>query len=303
MEVMNKMGIPHKIIRVVEMTMNHTKAKVKIGNKLSETFEFSTGVKQGDGLSAVLFILALHHAVNKIDQRGTIFTKSSQICANADDIVIVTRSKWRMIQMYEELEKEAEEIGLRINEKKTKYMVVSTSENRRKPQSLKIGNKTFEGVKNFVYLGNIIDNENRINKCVKERIQAGNKAYFANNKLFKNKLISRSTKMQIYRTIVRSVVTYGSETWTLPTAEENALRIFERKILHKIYGPVMENGIWRHRYNDELNDIIKGKDIVRFIKAQRIRWLGHMERMEESAIPKKVLKGNYFMRKEEDDQE
>jgi sorting nexin-29 len=130
---MNKMGIPHKIIRMVEITMNLTKAKVKIGNKLSETFEFSAGVKQGDGLSAVLFILKMHQAVNKIHRRGTIFTKSSQICAYADDIVIVMRSKWRMIQMYEELEKEAEEMGLRINEKKTKYMVVLTPENRRKP--------------------------------------------------------------------------------------------------------------------------------------------------------------------------
>jgi hypothetical protein len=99
--------------------------------------------------------------------------------------------------MYEELEKEAEEMGLIINGKKTKYRAVLTSENRRKPQSLKIGNKTFEGVNNFVYLGNIIDNENRINKSVKERIQGGNKAYFVNKKLFKNKLISRSSKMQI----------------------------------------------------------------------------------------------------------
>jgi hypothetical protein len=103
--------------------------------------------------------------------------------------------------------------------------------------------------------------------------------------------------MQIYRTIVRPVVTYGSETWTLPTAEENALRIFERKILRKIYGPVMENGIWRNRYNDELNEIIKGEDIVRFIKAQRIRWLGHVERLEESAMPKKMLKLFYGRRR------
>jgi hypothetical protein len=177
-------------------------------------------------------------------------------------------------------------------------MVVSTSENRRKPQSLKIGNKTFEGANNFVYLGDIMDNENRINKRVKERIQAGNKANFANIKLFKNKLISRNTKMRIYRTVVRTVVrpvvTYGSETWTLPTAEENALRIFERKILRKIYGPVLENGIWRNRYNDELNEIIKGEDIVRFIKAQRIRWLGHVERLEKSAMPKKMLEGKLF---------
>jgi sorting nexin-29 len=98
-EAMNKMRIPHKVIRMVEMTMNNTKAKVKIGNKLSESFEFSLGVKQGDGLSAVLFIQALHNAVNKTDQRGSIFTKSSQICAYTNDIVIVTRSKWRLIQI------------------------------------------------------------------------------------------------------------------------------------------------------------------------------------------------------------
>jgi hypothetical protein len=97
---MNKMRILHKIKGIVEMTTNHTKASVKIGNKLCETFDFSLRVKQGDGLSAVLFILAMHKAVNMIDQRGTIFTKSSQICAYADDIVIVTRSKRRLIQMY-----------------------------------------------------------------------------------------------------------------------------------------------------------------------------------------------------------
>jgi sorting nexin-29 len=134
-EAMNKMRIQHKIIRMVEMTLNHTKARVKIGSKLSETFEFSVGVKQRDGLSAVLFILALHHAVNKIHQRGSIFPKSSQICAYADDIVIVTRSKCRLIQMYEELAKEAEEMGLIIDENKTKYMAASTSESRRKLQS------------------------------------------------------------------------------------------------------------------------------------------------------------------------
>jgi hypothetical protein len=63
-----------------------------------------------------------------------------------------------------------------------------------------------------------------------------------------------------------------------------------------MYGPVTENGIWRNRYNDELNEIIKGEDIrlVRFMKAQRIRWLGHVERMEESAMPKKMLKAKPF---------
>jgi len=61
------------------------------------------------------------------------------------------------------------------------------------------------------------------------------------------------------------------------------------QILRKIYGPVKENELWRTRQNDELEAIIKGENIVRFIKCQRIRWLGHIERIQDTEIPKKVL--------------
>ena len=65
--------------------------------------------------------------------------------------------------------------------------------------------------------------------------------------------------------MVRPVVTYGSESWTLTMEEETALAVFERKILRKIYGPVKENELWIIRRNDELEAIIKGENIVRFI--------------------------------------
>ena len=73
------------------------------------------------------------------------------------------------------------------------------------------------------------------------------------------------------------------------------LRIFERKILRKIYGPVQEGDTWRIRYNEELNRFIKGKDIVKFIKAQRIRWLGHVKRMEAGAMPRRMMEGRLFI--------
>ena len=76
--------------------------------------------------------------------------------------------------------------------------------------------------------------------------------------------------------------------------EETSLAVFERKILRKINGPVKENEIWRIRQNDELEDIIKRENIIRFIKCQRIRWLGHVERMQDTAIPKKMLYGKLY---------
>jgi hypothetical protein len=56
--------------------------------------------------------------------------------------------------------------------------------------------------------------------------------------------------------------------------------IFERKILRKIFGPTKEiNGVWRIQTNEELDKLIKQKNIIRFIKSQRLKWLGHVERM------------------------
>ena len=72
--------------------------------------------------------------------------------------------------------------------------------------------------------------------------------------------------------------------------EERTLAVFERKILRKTYGPVKENELRRIRRNDKLEAIIKGENIVRFIKSQRIRWLGHIERMQDTAIPKKDVR-------------
>jgi len=57
-----------------------------------------------------------------------------------------------------------------------------------------------------------------------------------------SKIISRRSKLQIYKTLIRPVVTYGAETWTLTATEENALRRFEREVLRKIYGPVVDMG-------------------------------------------------------------
>jgi len=71
--------------------------------------------------------------------------------------------------------------------------------------------------------------------------------------------------------------------------EEQALLIFERKIFRRIYGPKYEDGKWKSRKNRELEELRKGENIVKWIKGQRISWLGHLERMEEDRMPKKIF--------------
>jgi hypothetical protein len=85
------------------------------------------------------------------------------------------------------------------------------------------------GVSSIKYLGNMINSGSRNDNCVKERIQVGDRAYFANLRILKSKIISRAAKLQVYKTLIGPVATYGAETWTLTITEENILRIFERK--------------------------------------------------------------------------
>ena len=81
----------------------------------------------------------------------------------------------------------------------------------------------------------------------------------------------------------------GAEAWTVTKKEEQAVLIFERKIFRRIYGPKYENGEWKSRTNRELEEMSKGQNIVKWIKGQRICWLGHLDRMEEDRIPKKIF--------------
>jgi hypothetical protein len=89
--------------------------------------------------------------------------------------------------------------------------------------------------------------------------------------------------------LIRPIVAYGVETWTMMKKEEQALLIFETKIFRRIYGPKYEDGERKSRMNRELEEMSKGENILKWIKGQRISWLGHLERMEEDRIPKNDL--------------
>ena len=88
------------------------------------------------------------------------------------------------------------------------------------------------------------------------------------------------------------VVLHGCEAWPLTLREEHRLRVFENRILRRIFGPKRdENREWRRLHNEELHSLYRSVNVVRMIKSRRLRWAGHVERTEESRIAFKMLTG------------
>jgi hypothetical protein len=105
-----------------------------------------------------------------------------------------------------------------------------------------------------------------------------------------SRILSENLKIKIYKTIIFPVVLYACETWSLTLREECRLRVFENRILRRIFGAKREeNGEWRRLHNEELHSLYRSTNIVRAIKSIRLRWTGLVARMEEVRSAFKIL--------------
>ena len=85
-------------------------------------------------------------------------------------------------------------------------------------------------------------------------------------------MLSKNLKIKTYRTIILPVVLYGCETWSLILREERRLRVFENRVLRRVFGPKRDEvtGEWRKLYNEELRDLDTLPNIVRVVKSRRM---------------------------------
>ena len=214
---------------------------------------------------------------------GTIFYKSVMLLAYADDIDIIGQSTREVSAAFSRLEKESSRMGLAVNTDKTKYLVSTNKQSQRLGNHVTVDNTSFEVVKDFVYLGSSINSSNDISIEIKRRITLANRCYFGLSRQLRSRALSRRTKLTLYKSIIMPVLLYASQTWTLSNADEKTLGTFERKILRKIYGPIWVNGEYRIRWSHELYELFADIDIVKRIKVERLRWLGHVEGMNDDA--------------------
>ena len=246
----------------------------------------------------MLFNVALEGVVRRsnIEKAGSIFSKSTQVLAFADDIDIVGRNIRAVKDAYSKLEKEAKKIGLYVNVEKTKFLMVCPSQRSRTlaGSHLEIGEKKFEVVSEFPYLGALVDDKFCTSKEIKRRIIAAGRSFYGLQHLLRSKNVSRSTKFAMYKTLIRPVAIYGSESWNTTEEDERQLGVFERKVLRTIIGPLkVSEDQYRRRYNHELYRIYQENDIAAVVKWRRLSWAGHVARREEDRPVQMALKGEF----------
>jgi hypothetical protein len=237
---------------------------------------------------------ALEYAIRKVqeNQVSLELNGTHQLLVYSDNVNLLGNSINTIKENMQTLIEANRDIGLEINAEKTKYMIMSHNPNSGQNQNVRITNESFENVAQFKYLGTTLTNWNDIHDELKSRLNSGNDCYHSVQNLLSSRLISNDLKIKIRRTVILPVVLYGCETWSLTLREEHRLRVFENRVLSRIFGSKrVEDRSWTKLHNDELHSLYSSLNIVRVIKSRRMRWPGHVACVGEGRNIYRVLVG------------
>jgi hypothetical protein len=237
--ILIEFGIPMKLVRLIKMCVSETYSRLRVGKYLYGTFPVKNGLKQGDALSPLLFNFALEYAIRRVraNQEDLQLNDTHQLLVYGDEVNILGGSIHCIKENTKDLVIASKKICLEVNVKTTKYTVMWRNHNAGQNHNIKIDSKSFERMEEFKYLGTTLTNRNSIHEEIKNRLKSGNACYHSVQNLLSSVLLSKSAKIRAYRTIILRVVLYGCEMWSLTLKEEQSVRVFENRVLRRIFGP------------------------------------------------------------------
>ena len=202
----------------------------------------------------------------------------------ADDAALATRTEAALQSLVDRLAHACREFGLTISLKKTEVMSHGTES----PPSIHIGDYDLNPVSQFQYLGSTISSNLSLEPEISARIAkaTGMMSKFQKRVWDNNNLIN-NTKMQVYRACVLSTLLYSSEAWTTYATQEKRLNSFHLRCLRRILGIRWQDLV----PNTEALEWAGLPSIFALLAQRRLRWLGHVYRMDDSRIPKDLLYG------------
>ena len=280
-------GVPKKLIDIISLFYNNFQCAVALdNNKITDWFSITSGVRQGDILSPILFLITIDWVMRQTvegTRRGINWGlyKVLEDLDFADDLGLLSSEHKNLRKKTEKLVEIAKQVGLRINTKKTEEMIFTT---REPPAPLTIDGEEIARVDKFTYLGSVISKEGAV-ADIRSRLGKARAAYNMLGRVWKSNQISQNLKLRLYKSNVISVLLYGSETWRVVKSEMAKLDSFNNTCLRRIL-----KIYWPERITNELlwyrTDTIP---ITEEIKKRRLRWFGHVVRMDEDRTPKIAL--------------
>ena len=217
--VLKEMGVPHHLVVLIRNLYQENEAVVSLDKKCSEVFKVQKGVRQGCILSPRLFNIygeyIIRAALENYEGGVSINGKKINNLRYADDTTLVARDEDEMASLLERVTNESRALGLEINLDKTKLMVIDRSD------TLQLKNlpSRVETVKEFIYLGSLITDGGGCEPEIRRRITLARTAMSNLLKIWLDKQISRNTKKVLLSTLVFPIFAYGSESWTIKTAD------------------------------------------------------------------------------------
>lgn len=221
--------------------------------------------------------------INKVKETGKGYRlgdKEIKIIRYADDAVIVSEDEDNLRRLLYKFQKTAEEFNMQISVKKTKSLTISKEPRRCK---LAIYKQSIEQVMSFKYLGaNITSTRNIKEEAKAQTTKASLISGFLRDIIWRNKHMSTRSKVRIYKTCVRPIMTYAIETRAENTTTKRLLRSTEMRTLRSITGYTLLD----HKRSEEIREICEVQDIVRWSRNRRRGWRDHVSRMPNDRLVK-----------------
>ena len=312
-QVLRKYGIPPTVVNIIRSLYDGMKTEVIMDGATTQEIEVTNGLRQGCTIAPTPFNLYFNFVIELWCKRSQPFgvevhykcggklvgdrtrwplkTTATEL-QFADDAALVGSSREEIERAAQTLDEVASEWGLTLSLPKTKLLVAGIwSDDDLQPISIR--GDTIETVPEFRYLGSIVEAHGEILKEVEDRIARASRAFGALCRpVFQDNKLSLETKRMVYRAVVMGVLLYGAEAWVNKRAVTRKLESFNNKCLRRILGITkaqqrtgrITSAEVRRRFGVEemLEDVIAAK---------RLRWAGHVARMEDCRLPKRLMFG------------
>lgn len=295
LKILQEFGLHQKLINLISITLKNTKSKVKFRDEVSEPFEIRTGLRQGDGLSPLLFNCVLEKVMREWYKKCQPNIKIGRnirlnCLAFADDLALLANNMEEAKRQIEELEIIAAKVGLQISFEKTEMMPTFKTEETVAQMK---NNKQIKIVKKFKYLGEIITWNSNEKASIESRTTKLRQAQRITWPTYKKKSLSMNAKLKHYYSVVKPEATYASETLFKLNAKSTTdkLQKADRRIIRTIIQKKHQvDGQWRLLPNEVVYQ--KSESIVDTMRKRRIALFSHIARLTEARLLKQLF--DYF---------